>query len=97
MTPTPRNRLTIHNHGMCQQTDRKRSLSLQHARQVRISHGGEWVIPHRAFRQQLVADEQMSVHHRPSVLGKARAGDRDLLVELGKKRLGDRADIAFVS
>ena len=70
-------------------------LRLQHAHQVRVRHGCEWVVLHAAFIEQHVAREQVAFKHRAFVVRKCGRGNGEVCAQCVHQRIRYRAYIAL--
>ena len=78
------------------QSDLSLRLALQHAHEVGVAHRRQWVVAHRAFRQQRVADKQMAFENRAGVCWEGGASDGEIGARQVHQRFGDGTDVALV-
>jgi hypothetical protein len=101
VAPEPREGLADRRHAarhvlMRHQPNLAAALPLQHPHEARVAHRRQRVVAHPRFRQQHVADEQVTLVDRPLGFRKSRAEQREIGVEGGHQRFRHRADIAAI-
>jgi hypothetical protein len=88
-------RRAAHDSRILQQANAMLGLPLQHTRERRVGHRREGMIAHAGFRQQLVADEQITFVDGPLVGRKCRIEYREVLTQRIQQCVGHRSDVAW--
>ena len=70
-------------------------LGLQHSDQVGVPHRRQRMVPHAAFTQQTIANEEMPLEHCPLVVRKGRRRNREGHAQRLHQRIGHGTDVAF--
>ena len=69
-------------------------LSLHHANQVGICHGGERMVLHAAFIQEHGPCKQIAFEHRSAVVWECGCGNGEWAIKRIHQGISDRADVA---
>ena len=85
----------LHHRGILHQTDLVPGLPLQHAHQRRIGHRRQRMVAHAGFRQQLIADEKITLIDGALVGREGRIEYREIGAQSFEQRIGYRTDVAL--